>query len=163
MYLVPDIFLHIHNCRCKIYTSTAGFVLAQNPLRWKATQGFLLKGGNTHIQCQLIMDRLSQLEQLLAQSPADSFLLFAIAKEYEGRGHLAEALKYYETLVAADPAYVGVYYHLGKLQERLEQAAVAFASYTKGMEIARSISDQHAYNELAAARLQLGDEEDFAG
>ena len=108
------------------------------------------------------MDRLALLKQMLEQSPGDAFLLFALAKEYEGRNELQAALAYYEQLVNTDPDYVGVYYHLGKLQERVElPPAQAFATYTKGMATAQKMSDRHAYNELAAARLQLGDEDDF--
>lgn len=109
------------------------------------------------------MDRLAYLEQLLGESPQDTFIIYAIAKEYEGRGDDSRALAYYFQLLAIDPDYVGVYYHLGKLQERLEQAATAFATYSKGMETARKLGDQHAYSELAGARLQLGDEDDFSG
>lgn len=108
------------------------------------------------------MDRLALLQQMLEQNPNDSFLLFALAKEFEGRNDLQEALKYYELLVNTDADYTGVYYHLGKLQERLGlPPAQAFATYTKGMQTAQKVSDRHAYSELAAARLQLGDEDDF--
>ena len=108
------------------------------------------------------MSRLEQLENLLKDSPGDSFLLFALAKEFEGRQNDEKALGYYQQLASADPNYVGLYYHLGKLLERLGQFPEAFKTYTKGMEVARSQGDQHALNELAGARLELGDEEDFA-
>ena len=44
------------------------------------------------------MTRLEQLQQFLQNSPNDSFILFAIAKEYEGAGKLNEALNYYKKL-----------------------------------------------------------------
>ncbi len=99
---------------------------------------------------------------MLADSAQDSFLLFAIAKEYEGQQDDTAALRYYQQLQSADPDYVGLYYHLGKLYERRNEIATAFHTYTAGMAVARSARDSHALNELAAARLEIGDEEDFS-
>lgn len=105
--------------------------------------------------------RLHQLLALLEESPDDSFLLFAIAKEYEGAGQAETAREYYHRLLEEDPEYIGVYYHLGKLCEKQGDLHQAFAIYGKGMEMARRLGDQHALSELAGARLQLGDDEDF--
>ena len=107
------------------------------------------------------MNRLEQLQAFLADSPNDSFILFAIAKEYEGMGNQQKALEYYENLRQNAPEYIGTYYHLGKLLEQLEQPAQAFATYKVGMEVARKAGDQHSLSELAGAKLNLGDDEDF--
>ncbi len=107
------------------------------------------------------MSRLKQLEDFLNNNPGDSFIRFAIAKEHEKSGNTQEALDYYLLIEKEDEAYVGLYYHLGKLYESQEQLEKAFLSYKKGMQIARQANDQHAYNELAAAKLNLGDDEDF--
>lgn len=108
------------------------------------------------------MSRLQQLLNLHAQTPSEPFIWFAIAKEYEKLGDDAQALAYYQKLVQEAPTYVGTYYHLGKLYERLQQPAEAFATYAKGMTEARAAGDQHALSELAGAKLNLGDDEDFA-
>ena len=105
--------------------------------------------------------RLQQLFTFLEQSPKDSFITFAIAKEYEGLGNDAKALEYYLLLCQHDPDYVGTYYHLGKLYEKLEDFPTAFQTYKEGMSIAKKVGDQHALSELAGAKLNLGDEEDF--
>lgn len=97
--------------------------------------------------------RLERLLAMLSESPSDSFLLFAVAKEYEGLENGQEALAYYRQLVASDPDYVGVYYHLGKLLEEWATAEDALEVYDQGMAIARKQNDQHAYNELAGAKL----------
>jgi hypothetical protein len=55
-------------------------------------------------------NRLLQLQALLAETPGDSFLTYAIAKEYEGMGDDQQALVYYQQLLQADPGYVGAYY-----------------------------------------------------
>ena len=47
--------------------------------------------------------RLEQLQNLLEGSPNDSFLLYAIAKEYEGLERVAEALQKYQELIELHP------------------------------------------------------------
>ncbi len=107
------------------------------------------------------MSRLDQINKLLIESPGDAFLKFALAKEYEKSGDDATARLHYEELRDWQPDYVGLYYHLAKTLERLQHDAPAFATYTQGMAVARRVGDQHALSELAGARLELGDEEDF--
>lgn len=104
--------------------------------------------------------RLPLLQQLLESNPNDSFALFAIAKEYEGMGEPALALAFYQRLQTTNPAYVGLYYHLGKLLEKTGRPAEALEAYRSGMEVARKAGDQHAFSELNAARLELDDSED---
>ena len=105
--------------------------------------------------------RLQQLFAFLENSPKDSFITFAIAKEYEGLGNDQKALAYYLELCKNDADYVGTYYHLGKLYEKLERLDTAFQTYKDGMAIAKKMGDQHALSELAGAKLALGDDEDF--
>ncbi len=105
--------------------------------------------------------RLEQLMTFLDNSPAEPFILFAIAKEYEGLGDNEKALEYYLRLEGADADYVGTYYHLGKLYEQLNEEFKAFSTYKKGIEVAKKIGDQHSLSELAGAKMELGDDEDF--
>lgn len=109
----------------------------------------------------LTSPRLEQLLQFLEGNPTDSFILFAIAKEYEGLNDLELALSYYLKIKTNDPDYVGTYYHLGKLYEMKEAYPMAFQTYKDGIEIARKVGDQHALSELAGAKLSLGDDDDF--
>lgn len=107
------------------------------------------------------MNRLKKLLKFYQDNPSDSFIMFALAKEYEKIGEENQAFQYYQLLQKTDENYVGLYYHLGKLLERQAQPSEAFQTYSKGMEIAKKAGDQHAFSELAGARLILGDEEDF--
>ncbi len=90
---------------------------------------------------------------MLEDSPNDAFLLFAVAKEYEGAGDDAQALAHYQRLAQTDPGYVGLYYHLGKLLEKLDRQEEAIAAYDKGLEVAKAAGDRHSWNELSAARM----------
>ncbi len=101
------------------------------------------------------MNRLEQLENMLKNSPHDSFLLFAIAKEQEKLNEEDKALDYYSRLIQSDPNYVGTYYHFAKLYEKQEQSEQALKIYTQGIQIARQLGDQHALAELSSAKLNL--------
>ena len=105
--------------------------------------------------------RLEQLLTMLADSPKDSFLTFAIAKEYEGSGAIDKAMEQYLLLVKNDPDYVGTYYHLGKCYEKKEDFATAIKVYAGGMEVAKKVGDRHSLSELAGARMEI--DEEFEG
>jgi len=99
--------------------------------------------------------RLLQLQELLKESPSDSFLLFAIAKEYEGLDKLESALSNYLLLKKHDPKYTGLYYHLGKLHELLDEEEQAMVIYQEGIDHCIAVGDQHALNELKGAKVNL--------
>jgi tetratricopeptide (TPR) repeat protein len=105
--------------------------------------------------------RLKQLFTFLEKSPKEPFILFAIAKEYEKADASEQALEYYQKIELGTPEYVGTYYHLGKLQEKMGKDAVAFTTYKKGMAIAKQAGDNHSFSELAGAKMELGDDDDF--
>ncbi len=107
------------------------------------------------------MTRLEQLMKYLGDAPNDSFLLFAVAKEYEGLDDNKMAFDYYHTLLTEHQNYVGTYYHLGKLYEKIENEPAAIETYKKGMLIAQQQGDKHAYGELATAKMSIDDDDDF--
>ncbi|TXF91505.1 tetratricopeptide repeat protein [Neolewinella aurantiaca] len=107
------------------------------------------------------MSRKAQIQAMLADSPTDAFLRFALAKEHEKEGDDAGAKKIYEGIIADQPEYVGTYYHLGKTLERLEEQTEAWKVYSEGISVTKRLGERHAMSELAGARMELGDEEDF--
>jgi len=102
--------------------------------------------------------RLIYLIQLHESTPTDSFVLFALAKEYEKSGDTTQALDFYQKLRTADPAYVGLYYHLGKLYEKQQDIPNAVTAYKQGIATARAAGDRHAESELRGALLEWEDE-----
>lgn len=106
-------------------------------------------------------NRLQTLHTFLDEDAPDPFILFAIAKEHEKLNQLDKALEYYLNLKEHHTNYVGTYYHLGKLYEKLEQFQNAFFTYKDGMKVAKAEGDQHSLSELAGAKLSLGDDDDF--
>ncbi len=106
------------------------------------------------------MSRIEQLQSFLKESPKDSFITFAIAKEYEKANDISQAEAYYRAIETNEPEYVGMYYHLGKLLFHKGELRNAYDIYTTGMKIAKSQGDQHALSELAGARMEI-DEDDI--
>lgn len=99
------------------------------------------------------MGRLDQLLRFYEEDPDDPFTRFAIAQEYRNQGDFDEALAFFEELVETDPNYVGTYYHLGKLYERLGRTEAAIETYEAGIEIAREQRDTKSLSELQDALL----------
>lgn len=102
-----------------------------------------------------MLSRLERLLELYQINPQDSFVLFALGKEFEGKDDPDQALHFYNALQSLDPNYVGLYYHLGKLYERLNQHEKALEAYNRGLEVAHNAHDAHAASELQGAKLNL--------
>lgn len=95
--------------------------------------------------------RLSKLLQFLEAEPNDSFILYALATEYNAINDTKNAFHYYLKLINEHPDYVGTYYHLGKLYEKENQKQEAISIYQKGMLMAKTKRDMHAFSELQGA------------
>jgi tetratricopeptide (TPR) repeat protein len=108
----------------------------------------------------LMINRFQYLHQLLEAAPNDTFVLFALAKEYEKQQEPALALEYYLRLKNTDPDYVGLYYHLGKLYEQKNDYPNAIQTYKDGIAVSRRLGDMHAASELGGALLNIEDPED---
>jgi len=100
------------------------------------------------------MSRLDQLLVFLAEDPNDSFIQFALAAEYAKLGNREEAVRTFEKLRKTDPAYVGLYFHLGKNLEELNRTEQALSVYREGIAVAAKLSDFHARSELQSALLE---------
>jgi len=106
------------------------------------------------------MDRISKLKEYMQTAEEDSFLQHALALEYIKIGNDEEAKKLFNEILKREPTYVGSYYHLGKLLQRIGDPEKALRVYERGMQIARAANDSHSYNELQAAYEDLEDELD---
>ncbi|EEI91876.1 tetratricopeptide repeat protein [Sphingobacterium spiritivorum ATCC 33300] len=104
--------------------------------------------------------KFEQLQAYLKESPLDPFLHYALANEYLKTGEDLEALSRFIKLTEQFPDYVGTYYHLGKLLEKLDRKDDALLYYQKGMEVAKAKRNMHALNELKGAYLMAIGEDD---
>ena len=104
------------------------------------------------------MSRIEKLLAFIESSGKDSFLQHALALEYIKIGDDEKARNLFNELLLREPTYVGSYYHLGKLLERVGDLEKAIRIYQRGMEEAKRAGDQHALNELRGALEDIEDE-----
>ena len=97
------------------------------------------------------MNRIDRIQEMLAANPKDLFLRHALALEWIKIGNEVDAKGLFEAILTEDPTYIGSYYHLAKLLERIGERDAAIQWYEKGMEAAKTAKDQHSYNELQSA------------
>lgn len=97
------------------------------------------------------MDRIEKLKEYMKTADKDSFLQHALALEYIKVGKDEEARILFNEILKREPTYIGSYYHLGKLLERVGDTPKALRVYKRGMEVADAAGDQHSYIELQAA------------
>ncbi|HSN61694.1 MAG TPA: tetratricopeptide repeat protein [Ferruginibacter sp.] len=97
------------------------------------------------------MSRIEKLLEYLKTNDKDSFLQHALALEYIKIGDDDEARKLFNDILLREPSYVGSYYHLGKLLERVADYDKAVRIYKRGMEEAKKANDTHSFNELQGA------------
>ena len=101
------------------------------------------------------MERIEKLKEFLKDNPNDSFVLHALALEYIKMGDDVNARLLFESILNREPSYVGSYFHLAKLFERIGETEKAIKIYEKGMEEAKRAGENHVYNELRSAYEEL--------
>jgi tetratricopeptide (TPR) repeat protein len=99
--------------------------------------------------------KIKQLARQIKQNPGDSFSKFALALEFRKQGEFKKARILFEDILSSDPDYVGVYYHLGKLYEALDQLKDAQKLYEDGIEIADQQKEMRTKSELQEAITQV--------
>jgi tetratricopeptide (TPR) repeat protein len=97
------------------------------------------------------MNRIEKILEFLKQQPKDNFLRHALALEYIKIGEEVKARDLFLEIVQNSPDYIGSYYHLAKVLEKLQDQPAAIEWYEKGMAAAKLAKDDHSYRELQAA------------
>ena len=82
--------------------------------------------------------RIEVFEQILQSDPANSAVLFGLAKEYEKGGDDAKLIETLERYLAAADDEGNAYGMLARAFERTKQTDKARAAYQRGMEAASS-------------------------
>jgi tetratricopeptide (TPR) repeat protein len=94
------------------------------------------------------MDRLNQLLKQYASKPSDTFIMYAIAKEYEKSGNYPETMHFFEKIIIIDPNYLAVYYHFAKILMEINDFDKAKSILYRGIEIAKNLKDIKTMAEL---------------
>ena len=99
----------------------------------------------------MMENRIDKIKEYLKSNPKDNFLRHALALEYIKIDDDNAAKDLFLGILQDSPDYVGSYYHLAKLLERVGETTLAIEWYEKGMIEAKKAKDNHSYNELQAA------------
>lgn len=94
------------------------------------------------------MSRLAQILQMLEESPSEPFLRFALAKEWESQGDIAQALTCWAWFPEHAPEYNGFYFHYVRLLKASGESDKARAILQQGLAVMQAQGDRHAYAEL---------------
>ena len=80
--------------------------------------------------------RIEIFEQMLGGDPANTMIMFGLAKEYEKAGDDAKMIELLERYLAAADDEGNAYGMLGRAYERAQQDEKARETYQRGIEVA---------------------------
>jgi tetratricopeptide (TPR) repeat protein len=91
---------------------------------------------------------MDQLRRLLEQEPHDVFLLYGMAQEHAKAGDHAEAIRWYDRCLEADPRYCYAYFHKARSQQAAGDEPAAVQTLRSGLAAAKAAGDAHAASEI---------------
>ncbi len=94
------------------------------------------------------MTRREKLQQMLQDSPNDTFLLYGMAMENASSEEWEAALSSFDRVLAVDPDYVAAYFQKGQILARLDRIDDARSVLTDGIDVGRKVGDDHAVGEM---------------
>ena len=94
------------------------------------------------------MSRREQLEAMLADSPEDTFLRYALAMEWSSEGDDEKSVEIFRALMGDTPPYVPAFFMCGQSLVRLDRNDEAKTVLTEGIDQARQQNDMHAAGEM---------------
>ena len=100
--------------------------------------------------------RREKIEALLAQEPADPFLRYGLAIEYDNEERFEDALAKFQGLTQDRPPHVASFFRGAQLLVRLERVDEARTWLRTGIEEARGQGDAHAAGEMSELLADLG-------
>ena len=86
----------------------------------------------------MTQSRIEIFEQMLVGDPANTMVMFGLAKEYEKAGDEAKLIETLERYLAAADDEGNAYGMLARAYERTNESEKARAAYQRGMEVANA-------------------------
>jgi len=96
------------------------------------------------------MDKISLLNQILEQDPANAFARYGLAMEHNSHGRTDVALTEFTTLIQHNPDYVPAYQMSAQTLAKLGRSEEAITRLKAGLEAAKRTSNTHAASEMQA-------------
>ncbi len=100
--------------------------------------------------------RLEKIETMLAETPDDAFLRYALAMELNKAGEHERSLAELNTLTSADPPHIPACFMTGQQLAQLGRIDEAREILRFGIENARQQGDAHAAGEMSELLTELG-------
>lgn len=100
--------------------------------------------------------RREQIEAMLAEEPADTFLRYSLALERAKAGELADCLAGLRELTRDDPPYVPAFFMAAQQLAQAHRIDEARAFLRDGIEQARQQGNDHAAGEMSEFLVSLG-------
>ncbi len=101
-------------------------------------------------------NRRQQIETMLADSPADVFLRYALSLELDKEGENERSLAELRRLMSEEPPYVPAFFMAGQQLVRLSRPDEARAHLRDGIEEARQQGNSHAAGEMSEFLAGIG-------
>jgi tetratricopeptide (TPR) repeat protein len=95
-------------------------------------------------------NRLEKLQEMLAESPKDIFLNYALAIEYKGLSQFDNALKQLNAVFLLDENHIPNLYQLGVYWMEKSENEKALLYLEKGLQIAKQKKELKTANEFQA-------------
>jgi predicted Zn-dependent protease len=102
------------------------------------------------------MDRIAALNDILTQSPDDTFARYGLAMEYSKQGDLDRALAEFSILLKSNPDYTPGYFMAAQTLVRADRVSDAKTMLSDGIASARRTGNLHAQSEMEALLTDLG-------
>ncbi|MBI4978082.1 MAG: tetratricopeptide repeat protein, partial [Spirochaetes bacterium] len=115
--------------------------------------------GNIYVATKDFTRGIPVFEKLLAKKPNDIVLTFNIAVLYKFKGEIPLAVKYLETVLAADPGYVDAVKYLVAIHQEANDEEKAIAVLSSALAKTKSPAIQSIYNNIVIGRnFRLGNQ-----
>jgi cytochrome c-type biogenesis protein CcmH/NrfG len=102
------------------------------------------------------MDRIAQLNEILAENPSDVFARYSLAMEYANSGKPEIAVAEFRALLAEHPGYVPAYQMLAQTLIRAGNNLEAHEVLCTGIETATRSGNAHAKSEMEGMLAEIG-------
>lgn len=96
------------------------------------------------------MDKITMLNEILAQNPSDVFARYGLAMEYASRGETEASLAEFDSLLKQNPDYTAGYFMAAQTLAKAGRNEEAKSRLTQGVESARRTGNEHAQREMQA-------------
>lgn len=95
-------------------------------------------------------DRMTTLQEILSQDPANKLARYGLAMEFSNAGQTDAAVSEFQKLIAQDPTYANAYFMAAQALQKAERKDEAKSMLAQGIAAAQKAGNRHAESEMQA-------------